>query len=391
MKFNRLFEALSTTEQKVVKFNFENIASFDDIPYRGSIIKLIANGTTGYPVYYLYLVDETQKQSYVLRIIKQGRKCKLASFGNPKLIWTFVGETEAKMPKRDNATIEAFTNLFRRNTADANNVINWVNTKIGGTITLKDFGITDKSMNTYSSSNTISNTRTTSKPRISSNDKVGILKKLIKKEITEQKSKKSPVIEINIVDFYFKNEKVLSKFYPNGDVDQLEEDIYRYDLYKADVPGYIQKTEIHKPSGWLRSERSTYVDIIHYISKPCKEFESLNKYIVNVLKCKPLEITSVSTERVAGKRGQIFERYGLRLLAHDAKKCKDYKTTLQSIKKPNWKATIEFKYKLEDGDRYNGYGEDRELEWDGYEYNYAIITFKTPGGKVMNTVRLVIY
>ena len=159
-----------------------------------------------------------------------------------------------------------------------------------------------------------------------------------------------------------------------------------------DVPGYIQKTEIHKHSGgWLRSERSTYVDIIHYISKPCKEFESLNKYIVNVLKCKPLEITSVSSERVAGKRGQIFERYGLRLLAHDAKKCKDYKTTLQSIKKPNWKATIEFKYKLEDGDRYNGYGEDRECEWDGYEYNYAIITFKTPGGKVMNTVKLVIY
>lgn len=389
MKFNKLFEALSTTEQKVVKFNFENIASFDNISYRGNIIKLIANGTTGYPVYYLYLVDKTQKQSYVLRIIKQGRKCKLASFGNPKLIWTFVGETEAKMPKRDNATIEAFTNLFRRSTADANKVINWINTKIGGTITLKDFGITDTSMNTYSSSNT--NTRTTSKPSISSNNKVDILKKLIKKEITEQKSKKSPVIEINIVDFYFKNEKVLSKFYPNGDVDQLETDIYGYGLYKVDVPGYIQKTEIHKHSGWLRSERSTYVDIIHYISKPCKEFESLNKYIVNVLKCKPLEITTVSSESVAGKRGQIFERYGLRLLAHDAKKCKDYKTTLQSIKKPNWKATIEFKYKLEDGDRYNGYGEDRECEWDGYEYNYAIITFKTPGGKVMSTVKLVIY
>ena len=96
MKFNKLFEALSTTERKVVKFNIENIASFDNIHYRGNIIKLIANGTTGYPVYYLYLVDEIQKQSYVLRIIKQGRKCKLASFGNPKLIWTFAGETEAK-------------------------------------------------------------------------------------------------------------------------------------------------------------------------------------------------------------------------------------------------------------------------------------------------------
>ena len=33
MKFNQLFEALSTTEQQVVKFNLENIASFDDMPY----------------------------------------------------------------------------------------------------------------------------------------------------------------------------------------------------------------------------------------------------------------------------------------------------------------------------------------------------------------------
>ena len=390
MKFNKLFEALSTTEQKVVKFNFENIASFDDIPYRGSIIKLIANGTTGYPVYYLYLVDETQKQSYVLRIIKQGRKCKIASFGNPKLIWTFVGEAETKMPKRDNATIEAFANIFKNNISAANNAISWVNNKIGGTITLNDFGIIN---NQTSVNNKVNNSKVSpvTKTNTTSNDKISVITKLLKKTITEQKTKKYPVIEINIMDFYFDNKKILSKFYPNGDVYQLEKDIYRYDLYKVDVPGYIQKTEIHRPSGWLRSERSTYVDIIHFISKPCKEFESLNKYIVNVLKCKPLEITTVSAESVAGKRGQIFERYGLRLLAHDAKKCKDYKTTLQSIKKPNWKATIEFKYKLEDGDRYNGYGEDRECEWDGYEYNYAIITFKTPGGKVMNTVRLVIY
>lgn len=31
MKYNKLFEGLSTTEQKVVKFNFENIASFNNI------------------------------------------------------------------------------------------------------------------------------------------------------------------------------------------------------------------------------------------------------------------------------------------------------------------------------------------------------------------------
>ena len=68
MKFNKLFETLSTTEQKVVKFNFENIASFDDIPYRGSIIKLIANGTTGYPVYSCDFSDVFFTKNYPAKI-----------------------------------------------------------------------------------------------------------------------------------------------------------------------------------------------------------------------------------------------------------------------------------------------------------------------------------
>lgn len=389
MKYNILFENLSTTEQKVIKFNFENIANFANIYYRGSLIKLIANGTTGYPVYYLYLVDKIQKQSYVLRIIKQGKKCKLASFGNPKLIWTFVGETEAKMPKRENATIDAFTNIFKNNISSANNAITWVNNKINGTITLNDFGIIDTNNNLQNSVNNKNVVSSSTKTRTLSNDKISVLTKLLKKNITEQKSKKNPVIEINIYDFYFNNKKVLSKFYPDNE-EKLMDDIYKYGLYKIEVPGYTQNTEIKSTSTWLKSG-SKYIDIIRYISKPCKEFDSLNKYIVNVLKCKPLKITSVSSEHVAGKRLHIFDRYGLTLLAHDSEKCKEYKTLLQSTKKSSWQASIEFKYKLEDGDRYNGYGEDRESEWDGYEYNYVVITFKTPKGKVMQTVKLIIY
>ena len=91
----------------------------------------------------------------------------------------------------------------------------------------------------------------------------------------------------------------------------------------------------------------------------------MNKYIVNVLKCKPLETTTVSCERVVGKRGQIFERYGLRLLAHDAKKCKDYKTTLQSIKKPNWKATIGLKHVKKDDITENDIRKEQGLKLRG--------------------------
>lgn len=383
MRFNKLFEALNTTEKQAVKFAFENIASADGAYYRCNLVKLKSNGTTGYPVYYLYMVYTPTNQSYVLRIIKQGRKCKLMSFGNPKLIYTFVGENEAKLPTRADATLEAFTKVFRPNSISANEIVKWVNKTIGSNITLQDFGVNASEREL---SGRLSGTRNTS----SSNDKQEVITKLLKKYIVKKKAEKTPIIDININDFYFDNKKQLTKYYPNGDIDKLMEDIYTYKLYNIDLPNYTRIDGIHKPySSWLsRNDGKPWVDSIKYISKPCKEFLSLNKYIQNTLKCKPLDIMDISSEGVSGKRSRIFDRFGLRLLAHDSKKCIEYKKSLQTTKKPNWKAKLDLKSDLDDGDRYNGRGEDMECEWDGREQKYAVITFTTPSGKEMKKVYL---
>lgn len=385
MRFNKLFEGLDTTEKQAVKFAFENIASADGAYYRCNLIKLKSNGTTGYPVYYLYMVYTPANQSYVLRIIKQGRKCKLMSFGNPKLIYTFVGETEAKIPKRTDATLEAFTKVFRPNSISANEIVKWVNKTIGSNITLQDFGVN-------ASERVLSGRLTGSPSRNTSNDKLDIVSKLLKKYILKKKAEKNPVIDISLTDFYFDNKKILDKdeYYPNGNVDKLCEDIYTYKLYKIELPNYTRIDNIHKPSSWLSSSYNNrpYIDSIKFISKPCKEFISLNKYIQNTLKCTPLEIMDISNEGVSGKRSRIFDRYGMVLLAHEPNKCLEYKKSLQATKKPNWKAKLNLKSDLDDADRYNGRGEDMECEWDGREQKYAVITFTTPSGKEMKKIYL---
>ncbi len=384
---NKLFESLDTTEKQAVKFAFENIASADGAYYRCNLVKLKSNGTTGYPVYYLYMVYTPTNQSYVLRIIKQGRKCKLMSFGNPKLIYTFVGETEAKIPKRTDATIEAFTKVFRVNPISANEIVRWINKLIGSNITLQEFGVNASERVLSGTLRGTSSSRNTSS---SSNNKQEVISKLLKKYIANKKTEKFPIIDININNFYYDNENILEKYYPNGDIDGLMEDIYTYKLYKIDLPNYTRIDGIHKPySSWLsNNDDKPWVDSIKYISKPCKEFLSLNKYIQNTLKCKPLDIMDISDERVSGKRSRIFDRFDLRLLAHNSKKCIEYKKSIQSTKKPNWKAKLDLKRDLDDADRYNGRGEDMECEWDGFERKYAVITFTTPSGKEMKKIYL---
>ena len=379
MKFNKLFEGLDNTEKQAVKFAFEDLGSSEGAYYRCNLVKLKSNGTTGYPVYYLYMVYTPKNQAYVLRIIKQGRKCKLMSFGNPKLIYTFLGETNAKIPTRGDATVDAFSKIFNVNKISGNEIIRWVNNTIGSNITLQDFGVTASER--ILSGKPLGNSNTSS-------NKIDNITKLLKKYIIKKKSEKQPVINIDINDFYFDNEKILSKYYPNGDIEKLMEDIYKYQLYKIDLPNYTRIDNIIKPSIWLSRTDPPYIDSIKYISKPCKEFLSLNKYIQNTLKCKPLNIMDISDERVSGKRSRIFDRYALTLLAHNSQKCIEYKKSLQAIKKPNWKAQLNLKTDLDDADRYNGRGEDMECEWDGIERKFAIITFTTPSGKVMKKVYL---
>lgn len=136
--YNKLFETLEPKEQNAVKFAFE-LVDKKPIYNNYTLVKLKANGTTGYPVYYLYM--SFNKQGYVLRILKQGRKCKLMSFGNPKIVWAFVNDTASKMPTRKEATVESFGAQLK-NSKFANTIIKMLNDKLQANITLQDFGIT---------------------------------------------------------------------------------------------------------------------------------------------------------------------------------------------------------------------------------------------------------
>ena len=383
MYYNKLFEELSQKEQNAVKFAFELVAK--STAYRCSLVKLNANGTTGYPVYYFYMCKNGQ--GYVLRIIKQGRKCKLMPFGNPKIIWTFVNDPSAKIPTRKESTVECFTQIFKQDTIRAKGIINWINNNLQSNITLQDFGISSTSTSSYSS--TPSKGQTTTSTTVKKNDpekKKALITKLLKLDIAKAKNSKHDYersyITIDVSDFYVNHKDELLKCYDKDFwYDDLENDFYSLGIYKLEIPGYIKDCQISRPSGWLRDERPTHITQINYIAKQCKEFDSLNKYITSVLKCKALDINDIKRQNVAGKRSKIFDTYNVILLAHEPEKCKNIKAALQKMKKSNWSARIELKTDMYWGDRFNSYGEDRECEWDGLETKYALVTFTTPSGK----------
>lgn len=383
MYYNKLFEELSQKEQNAVKFAFELVAK--STAYRCSLVKLNANGTTGYPVYYFYMCKNGQ--GYVLRIIKQGRKCKLMPFGNPKIIWTFVNDPTTKIPTRKEATVECFTQIFKQDTIRAKGIINWINNNLQSNITLQDFGISSTSTSSYSS--TPSKGQTTTSTTVKKNDpekKKALITKLLKLDIAKAKNSKHDYersyITIDVSDFYVNHKDELLKCYDKDFwYDDLENDFYSLGIYKLEIPGYIKDCQISRPSGWLRDERPTHITQINYIAKQCKEFDSLNKYITSVLKCKALDINDIKRQNVAGKRSKIFDTYNVILLAHEPEKCKNIKVALQKMKKSNWSTRIELKTDMYWGDRFNSYGEDRECEWDGLETKYALVTFTTPSGK----------
>lgn len=380
--FNKLFEGLDTKEQNAVKFAFELVDKIQN----AAIVKLKANGTTGYPVYYLYL--NFLGQGAVLRILKQGRKCKLMSFGNPKIVWAFVNDGKAKMPTRKEATVEYVGNCLKHLTT-GNYILNWVNEKLHGNITFKDFGISDSDSNNAvkAPAKSVSKPVAPAKPvKNETEKKKALITKLLKEDIAKAKKSKYETersyITIEVYRFFMNHKKELQKYYPKEYAyEDLENDFYSLGIYNLDFSGYTKDYQIHKPSGWLRNERQSHITEINYIAKPCKEFESLNKYITSILKCKALGMNDVMRQGIAGKRSTIFERYNTMLLAHQSDKCKRIKAELQKMKKSNWSAKIDLKKDMYWGDRFNSYGEDMETEWSGTETHYALITFTTPSGK----------
>ena len=349
------------------------------------LVKLKATGTTGYEVYYLQLIVDwphniRPKQAFVIRILKQLRGCKVLSFGNPVLVYNFLGKRENVCePNRATSNTEIFKKILL-NTLEhvtSRKIINWAAKEMDAPLTEKSFGIILNPSATYTEKKPAGTVKKIEKEikTLTTNDKKELVHKALKQIIADKKKEKeSNYMTIYPYDIY---EKIKNAEKIWGNEEKFAEDLSWHSLCYMDIPKYIQKVDEVDPWGGNK-----YVSCIKYIMKQCKEFDSLNLYIKNVLKCKELGMEDVKKEDISGKRSSIFERWGTKLLAHSPETCKNIKAWCQKNKAGNWHGEIEKKHYTYWGDRFNSYGEDMEFEWNGYEDDYIIIRLVTPAGKV---------
>ena len=387
---NPIFSEEQTPEEEVkqAKFNFEKIAekTIDGVDF--GVVRIMAKNTTGYEVYYLQVIVDwphniRPKQAFVIRILKQLRGCKVLSFGNPALVYNFLGKRkDVCEPNRATSNTEIFKKVLLNTLqhVTSKKIIDWAAKEMNAPLAEKSFGITLNPSATYiekKSAESIKKVEKTVKA-ITTDEKKELVHKAIKAIIAEKKKdnkgKDEGYIRIYPYDIY---EKIKNAEKIWGNDEKFAEDLSWNSLCYMDIPKYIEKVDVVDP--WSGSK---YVSCIKYIMKRCKEFDSLNLYIKNVLKCKELGLEDVKKEDIAGKRSSIFDRWGTKLLAHSPETCKNIKAWCQKNKAGNWHGEIEKKHYTYWGDRYNSYGEDRECEWDGYEDDYIIIRLVTPTGKV---------
>lgn len=122
--------------------------------------------------------------------------------------------------------------------------------------------------------------------------------------------------------------------------------------------------------------------------KPCKEIAAIESFLTkhNAINktdkySKVRTITDTHTDWVSGKRSTIFDRTP-EYLAYNEKKCAKILDWLKLNTKPNYKIEYKITHELDDADRFNGRGEDRECEWDGWDEMYIEFTISTPTGRV---------
>lgn len=373
------------TSIKQGKFNFDKVAEKTIDGVDCGLVKLKATGTTGYEVYYLQLIVDwphniRPKQAFVIRILKQLRGCKVLSFGNPVLVYNFLGKRENVCePNRATSNTEIFKKILL-NTLEhvtSRKIINWAAKEMDAPLTEKSFGIILNPSATYTEKKPAGTVKKIEKEikTLTTNDKKELVHKALKQIIADKKKEKeSNYMTIYPYDIY---EKIKNAEKIWGNEEKFAEDLSWHSLCYMDIPKYIQKVDEVDPWGGNK-----YVSCIKYIMKQCKEFDSLNLYIKNVLKCKELGMEDVKKEDISGKRSSIFERWGTKLLAHSPETCKNIKAWCQKNKAGNWHGEIEKKHYTYWGDRFNSYGEDMEFEWNGYEDDYIIIRLVTPAGKV---------
>lgn len=123
----------------------------------------------------------------------------------------------------------------------------------------------------------------------------------------------------------------------------------------------------------------TFITEIIVMPAPCKEWNTL----CNKLKKHAGERPSVldcRTEQLFGKRSNI-DITSTHYLALSSQKCKEI---LVFLSKRSTKDSVSFKinHELDDADRYNGNGEDREIEYDATRYYSLLVTIETPTGRL---------
>lgn len=146
--------------------------------------------------------------------------------------------------------------------------------------------------------------------------------------------------------------------------DQGENEVYQEILrYKEDI---LKIRGIHQ----LEVAKGAWTNTIFIYAKPCKEFIKVQKYLEKYYGY-TLNEDTIRYDRVSGKRSSV-DIEDRRMLMHFPKRCeklleklKDQKPTVSTY------AKVVRCDERDDADRYNGDGEDRENEWDGY-YSYGI-------------------
>lgn len=168
--------------------------------------------------------------------------------------------------------------------------------------------------------------------------------------------------------------------------------IHSYDLSYDDSHKFIRYTKKYEQS--ILKIRGVYaikcfikvyggIYIIIY-SKPCKEFVSLQKYLLKYAGYKLTEI-DIMDEHISGKRS-LYDVDGVTLLHTNPTKCKQILDWCKTNKHYGNILKVAPTDSIYYGDRFNSYGEDRECEWSGYRsHGIQIEVFTASGRKTKST------
>lgn len=190
----------------------------------------------------------------------------------------------------------------------------------------------------------------------------------------------------SIYDSLLKEKTIKMNLCENDNFFNLIDD-EKYDEYTSiitEIKGNLLKMKnVSKVNlEWGKRNWSMKYNIPLYLTaylKPCKEFGQLNNWLEKYAS-RPLAEDEVKTDRVFGKRSWYEPEYS-NYLIHEPNRCKEILSKLREKRSTKDSLILSKKHYLDDGNRYNGYGEDMECEWNGSEVFFTEVKIKTPTGR----------